>query len=117
MNLHQGVSYGIVFNSGEVIVKEFIWEPAGLYSILPLWEAGISGRLTSLSTDIDTRKIVFPVGTEVVTESGSKIWFDPVFITRLSGDLNDKWLFQARGDVEGFGIGSDLTWQLQAYAG
>ncbi|MDX2429596.1 MAG: hypothetical protein QNK35_01605, partial [Bacteroides sp.] len=25
--------------------------------------------------------------------------------------------FQFRGDVGGFGLGSDLTWQLQAYAG
>jgi hypothetical protein len=117
MNLHQGVSSGIVFYSGEVIAKEFIWEPAGLYRIIPFWEVGVGGRLTSLSTDINARKNVFPAGTEVVTASGSKTWFDPVIITRLSADINDKWLFQARGDVGGFGIGSDLTWQLQAYAG
>jgi hypothetical protein len=117
MNLHQTVTPGIVYHSGEVIAKEFIWEPAGLYRIVPFWEVGIGGRITSLSTDIDARKNVFPAGTEAVTASGSKTWFDPVLITRLSADINDKWLFQVRGDVGGFGIGSDLTWQIQAYSG
>ena len=42
---------------------------------------------------------------------------DPIIITRLSAEIKQKWLFQFRGDIGGFGIGSDLTWQLQAYAG
>jgi len=117
MNLNQEITEGTVFHSGEVTAKEFIWEPAGFYRIIPFWELGIGGRLTSLTTDIDALRNVFPAGTEAVTASGSKTWFDPVIITRLSADINEKWLFQFRGDVGGFGIGSDLTWQLQAYAG
>jgi hypothetical protein len=117
MNLNQEVTPGTLFHSGEVRAKEFIWEPAGFYRIVPFWEVGVGGRLTSLSMDIDALRNVFPAGTEEVTASGSKIWFDPVIITRLSADIKDKWLFQFRGDVGGFGIGSDLTWQLQAYAG
>jgi hypothetical protein len=50
-------------------------------------------------------------------KSSTKTWFDPVLITRLTTDINGKWLFQFRGDVGGFGVGSDFTWQLQAYAG
>jgi hypothetical protein len=117
MNLNQEVTPGTVLHSGNVTAKEFIWEPAGFYRIVPFWEVGAGGRLTTLSTDIDVRRNVFPAGTEEVTANGSKTWFDPVIITRLSCDINDKWLFQFRGDVGGFGIGSDLTWQLQAYAG
>jgi hypothetical protein len=117
MNLNQEVTPGTLLHSGEVKAKEFIWEPAGLYRIVPFWEVGLGGRLTSLSTDIDVRRNVFPAGTEEVIASGSKTWFDPVIITRLSTDINDKWLIQFRGDIGGFGIGSDLTWQLQAYAG
>ena len=117
MNLNQEVTPGTLFHSGEVTAKELIWEPAGLYRIVPFWEIGLGGRLTNLSTDIDARRNVFPAGTEEVTASGSKTWMDPVFITRLSADIQQKWLFQFRGDIGGFGIGSDLTWQLQAYAG
>jgi len=117
MNLNQEVTPGTLFHSGEVKAKEFIWEPAGFYRIVPFWEVGVGGRLTNLSTDIDARRNVLPAGTEEVAASGSKTWFDPVIITRLSVDIKDKWLFQFRGDIGGFGIGSDLTWQLQAYAG
>jgi len=117
MNLNQEVTPGTLFHSGEVSAKELIWEPAGLYRIVPFWEIGMGGRLTNLSTDIDARRNVFPAGTEEVTASGSKTWMDPVIITRLSADIQQKWLFQFRGDIGGFGIGSDLTWQLQAYAG
>ena len=117
MNLKQEITPGTLFNSGEVTAKEFIWEPAGLYRIVPFWEVGLGGRLTSLSTDIDARRNVFPAGTEEVAASGSKTWMDPIIITRLSAEIKQKWLFQFRGDIGGFGIGSDLTWQLQAYAG
>jgi hypothetical protein len=58
-----------------------------------------------------------PEGTNEVSGEQSQTWFDPIIITRLTTDLNDKWLFQFRGDVGGFGAGSDLTWQLQGYAG
>ena len=117
MNLNQEVTPGTLFHSGEVSAKELIWEPAGLYRIVPFLEVGLGGRLTSLSTDIDARRNVFPAGTEEVTASGSKTWMDPIIITRLSAEIKQKWLFQFRGDIGGFGIGSDLTWQLQGYAG
>jgi len=117
MKLSQEVTPGVLLHSGDVAVKEFIWEPAGLYKILPFMEVGAGGRLVNLATDIDIRRNVLPAGTEQVTESGSKTWFDPILITRLTTNINDKWLFQFRGDIGGFGAGSDLTWQLQAYAG
>jgi len=28
-----------------------------------------------------------------------------------------KFIYQFRADIGGFGLGSDLTWQIQAYAG
>jgi len=117
MNLNQEVTPGTLFHSGEVSAKELIWEPAVLYRIVPFWEVGLGSRLTNLSTDIDARRNVFPAGTEEVTASGSKTWMDPILITRLSATVKEKWLFQFRGDIGGFGIGSDLTWQLQGYAG
>jgi hypothetical protein len=117
MNLNQEVTPSTLLNSGNVTARQFIWEGAGLYRIHPFLEAGIGGRINYLQTKFDVRRNVFPAGTQQFEDDYSKTWFDPVLITRLSADIKDKWLFQFRGDIGGFGVGSDLTWQLQAYAG
>jgi hypothetical protein len=117
MNLNQEVTPGTLLHSGNVTAKQFVWEPAGLYRIFPFLEIGAGGRLNNIATDIDVRRNVLPAGTEQVTGSASKTWFDPIIIARLSADIKDKWLFQLSGDLGGFGVGSDFTWQLQAYTG
>jgi hypothetical protein len=117
MDLKQDVTSGKIINSGDVSVSQLAWEPAGLYRLNSFLEVGAGGRLNSLSTDISLLRNVFPKGTESVSESASKTWFDPILIARASTDINDKWLFQFRADIGGFGMGSDFAWQLQAYAG
>jgi len=117
MKLNQEVTPGRLLHSGTVGAKQLVWEVAGLYRILPFWEVGVGGRLNYLQTELDVRRNVFPGGTEEVTGKHDDIWIDPILITRFTTDINDKWLFQFRGDVGGFGLGSDLSWQLQAYAG
>ncbi len=117
MHLNQDVTPGKVLESGSVSAKEIIWEPAGFYRVFSFLEIGAGGRLNNIQTETDVRRYVFPAGTEEVTGNHAKTWFDPVLITRLSADIKDKWLFQLRGDIGGFGVGSDFTWQLQAYAG
>ncbi len=117
MNLNQEVTATNLLHSGTVGAKQLVWEVAGLYCILPFLEVGAGGRLNNLQTEIDVRRNVFPAGTEAYYETQSATWFDPILITRLSTNINDKWIFQFRGDAGGFGLGSKLTWQLQAYAG
>jgi len=39
-----------------------------------------------------------------------KDWLDPFFGARWIWRLTDKWDLRLRGDIGGFGIGSDLTW-------
>ena len=117
MNLKQEVTPGTIVNSGNVTAKQLIWEAAGLYHITPFLEAGVGGRLNYLEMGIDVRRNGIDLGTEEITGEKSKTWYDPVVIARLTADIHDKWLFQFRGDIGGFGIGSDLTWQLHATAG
>ena len=117
MSLNQEVTPGTIVNSGNVTAKQLIWEAAGLYRITPFLEAGVGGRLNYLEVGIDARRNAFPAGTEEVTGQESKTWYDPVVIARFTSDLKDKWLFQFRGDIGGFGLGSDLTWQLHGTAG
>ena len=46
--------------------------------------------------------------------SGSKTetWVDPVIAVRFDAALSENWSVRAYGDVGGFGIASDHTWQL-----
>ncbi len=117
MSLAQEVTPGILLHSGSATAKQLVWEPAGFYRLASFLEVGVGGRLNNIQAGIDVRRNVFPAGTEEVIESASKTWFDPILITRLTADIKDKWLFQFRGDLGGFGVGSDFTWQMQAYAG
>jgi hypothetical protein len=117
MKLNQEVTPGTVVNSGDVTAKQLIWEAAGLYRIASFLEAGVGGRLNYLEMGIDVRKDAFPAGTEEVEGEQSKTWYDPVLITRFTAGIKDKWLSQFRGDIGGFGVGSDLTWQPHATAG
>jgi hypothetical protein len=117
MNLSQDVTAGKLWHSGTAGAKQLVWEPAGFYRLASFLEVGVGGRLNNIQASIDARRNVFPAGTEEVNESASKTWFDPIIITRLTADIKDKWLLQLRGDLGGFGVGSDFTWQVQAHAG
>ena len=117
MNLGNEITETTLLHSGTVKANQGIWEAAGLYRLLPFLELGFGGRLNHLKTEMDVRRNVFPAGTEEVIRENAAWWYDPVLIARLSADIKDKWLFQLRGDVGGFGIGSDFTWQAQAYFG
>jgi opacity protein-like surface antigen len=46
-----------------------------------------------------------------LSASVSKTWFDPIVATRVSAPLGGKFGMSLYGDIGGFGVGSDLTWQ------
>ena len=120
MRLNQDIRPGLVINSGEVTAKQFIWEAAGLYRVRPFLEVGIGGRLNSLDMGVDVvvnDPPIGEVGVRTFSSSETKTWYDPIIVTRLTTDFKEKWELQFRGDIGGFGIGSDLTWQLQGYVG
>lgn len=41
-------------------------------------------------------------------------WVDPFIGLRYLGPINNKWNWLLRGDVGGFGMGSDLAWRIDA---
>jgi hypothetical protein len=47
--------------------------------------------------------------------SVSKAWVDPIVGGGFAVPMSEKWSFVGKGDVGGFGIGSDFAWQAQAY--
>lgn len=46
--------------------------------------------------------------------SDSVGWVDPIIGARFRADLSEKFFFIASGDVGGFGVASDFTWQALA---
>ena len=40
-----------------------------------------------------------------------KSWIDPLVGIHVFAPLSDRWWFGLHGDVGGFGVGSELTWQ------
>ncbi len=45
----------------------------------------------------------------------SKSWVDPTIGGGFAVAIDDRWSFVGKGDIGGFGIGSDFAWQAQAY--
>ena len=42
-------------------------------------------------------------------------WVDPLVGALVNVDLAENWLFTGEGNIGGFGLGSDFTWNLQGY--
>lgn len=44
--------------------------------------------------------------------SGDKTWVDPVIGAGLSYDLSKRWSLVTKGTVGGFGVSTDLAWEV-----
>lgn len=68
------------------------------------WDGGVGIRYISLDSEID-------LNNAGVRLSGDQDWVDPVIGARYSLAFTDKWALRLYGDIGGFGVSSDLTWQ------
>jgi hypothetical protein len=64
-------------------------------------------RYTKLEPDVT---ITPPGGKRGFSED----WTDPIIGVRYIYDFGNKWMISARGDIGGFGLGSDFTWNVSA---
>ena len=60
--------------------------------------------------DIDIAVLAGPVGFSPAINSS---WVDPFLGVRYQQKINNKWNWHARGDVGGFGVGSDLSYKIE----
>ncbi len=66
---------------------------------------GLAGiRWTMLEAEVDLNNI----GSRV---DADKDWIDPIVGIRYGFHMTDKWALRLCGDIGGFGISSDFTWQ------
>ncbi|MFK5854855.1 MAG: hypothetical protein QM503_01915 [Bacteroidota bacterium] len=99
----------------KVDMDQLVITATGMYRLLPWAEIGIGGRLNSLGTIIRV-----PVGEILprIDISQTQTWFDPLIVARFMTRSNDdKWRLGLLTDIGGFGVGSDLAWQIFPFAG
>lgn len=63
-------------------------------------------RYNDISVEIDTSG---PLGTR--SAKRDEDWIDPVIGAHYTLPFADNWSFTLRGDIGGFGVGSDFAWQ------
>jgi hypothetical protein len=63
-------------------------------------------RYNDLSVNVDTSG---PLGTR--SADMDENWVDPVIGAHYTIPFADEWSFTVRGDIGGFGVGSDFAWQ------
>lgn len=85
----------------------------------PAWIDAIAGaRYTSLDGEIDLKVSAPSLGLSGTRVSqGSRDWTDPFVGARARAPLTENVWVQARGDVGGFGVGSDFSWQALGLLG
>lgn len=73
-------------------------------------------RVNSLDADLDiTRTGLRREG--IFSGSESKTWVDPILGVRVQQELPNRFFMRGAGDIGGFGVSSDFTWQALAALG
>jgi hypothetical protein len=67
-------------------------------------------RYVDLSVEVQARG---PLG-DLRAAKGSESWVDPIIGAHYTVPVNDRWSLILRGDIGGFGVGSDFAWQAMA---
>ncbi len=73
---------------------------------------GEAGIAIQGAAEIGPNDVRVPIGGLAVDSGGPREWIEPLVGAGVHLDLNDRLTLMARGDIGGFGIGSDCTWQV-----
>ena len=97
---------------GEAEVAQLGWELAAMRRLSPWFELGIAATWNKMDADVNIVVSALP-GAPAIGGGLDEEWVDPSIVARAMAPIGDKWRFEARGNVGGFGVGSDMFYQLQ----
>ena len=100
-------SNDVALGTATVTVQQTLFEVAGGYRVSPAVTLLGGGRWVDLES---SSRYTGQILDEEV--SAGKSWIDPFVGIHLMTPLSERWWFGARGDIGGFGVGSDLAWQV-----
>jgi len=109
MNLGGSGTGSAGLGSADVGVEEFIVDFGGAWRITKSFELLAGGRYTHLRTTVT---LTTPLNTRDARLDQD--WFDPFVGAQAFLPLSKSLQLQLRGDVGGFGVGCDFTWQATA---
>jgi len=112
MDLEQDIDERVLINGGEIGVSQLGWELAAMRRLTPSLELGIGLTYNRLEADVDIDLL-----NSTLSAGTTEDWIDPTIVGRATFPINDKWYFQTRANIGGFGVGSDFMWQLAAEVG
>lgn len=92
---------------GDVSMQQVAIEADVGYQLSEGFEVFAGLRYNELRSRV---KATGPLG-QVEAASGSEDWVDPVVGARYTWPFADDWSLLLRGDIGGFGVGSDFAWQ------
>ena len=100
---------------GDVSVKQWVVDFTGRYEVTSSLELLAGGRYVDL--DIEAKLTLPDPAQSQLKISGKDSWVDPIIGAEYRGRFpnTEKWRYILHGDVGGFGVSSDLTWQLYGY--
>jgi hypothetical protein len=76
--------------------------------------AGLRHTSLSLELEATTTGTQLPFGAR---RSGDENWTDPIIGIRAQWDINERWYLSAKGDIGGFEVESDFTWNIHGSVG
>jgi len=83
--------------------------------VSPHLEALFSLSYFDLSADLEATLLLSPSQDEVTRKASQDAsWVDPLIGLQYNVPIGEAWRFNLRGDIGGFGIGSDFTYQVLA---
>lgn len=115
MDLGADIEPRTLVAGGEVGVSQLGWELAALRRLAPGFELGVGATYNRLDADVDIDVSGIAGPNYTLSGSHTEEWIDPTLVMRATWPLGGRWSLQARGNVGGFGVGSDLMWQLAAH--
>jgi len=89
-----------------------LFELAGGYRVTPVFTLLVGGRWVDMTAEISVLD-----GLQGHHAEASKSWLDPLVGVHAFVPLSQRWWLGLRGDVGGFGVGSELSWQAYADIG
>ena len=95
----------------DVDADQLVLEGLGVYMVTDRFGVLFDGRYIDIRNEIDFRG---PLGLRV---RGGASWVDPVVGFGVEAPMSEKWTFYGRFDAGGFGVGSELTYQVKLNVG
>ena len=89
-----------------------LFEVAGGYRVSRVFTILAGARWVDMTAGVDYTGTLADEGADV-----SKDWIDPLVGVHAFVPVSDKWWIGLLGDVGGFGVGSELTWQAYVNVG